>query len=180
MTQALTKQNEPSEIALISPADAKAWELVNSVLTWMAENSCYNYSEAFRQLGVAHASFYRAIKMPFVQGRLAERFQAQDVVVFGFIEQHWLEILEHQARIAAGYEGSPRDSTPAARFLDQVYADLRERLVDNHDPEEGQSRAAALLNRFKAQAPKTVVARRVVEEVEIVPDEEPARGVIEA
>jgi hypothetical protein len=69
----------------VSPTDAKSWELVHSVLDWMGENHCYNYSEAFRQLGVAPASYYRAVKRPFVQNRLLLRFRAQALE----LPEHW-------------------------------------------------------------------------------------------
>ena len=51
MTTALEIREGGGEIIPIEPADAKAWELVSTVLTWMSERACYNYSEAFRQLG---------------------------------------------------------------------------------------------------------------------------------
>jgi hypothetical protein len=112
MEQAPSVRSEGGEVVLIDPTDAKAWELVGSVRTWMGENACYNYSEAFRQLGVAPASYYRAIKRPFVQGRLAVRMDALGKAIVRLPEVHWPSILVNMVRIV---EGDRREKVQAAR-----------------------------------------------------------------
>ena len=135
MTQALEVQKGAGEVMPIEPTDANAWELVGSVLGWMGDNSSFNYSEAFRQLGVAPASLYRAIKRPFVQGRLAERMQALDGAVANILEMRWPLIIANMVRIA---EGDGREAVQAARFLGQERGESRSR--ENRIRKKGRAR----------------------------------------
>ena len=146
MTQALEVRNEGGEVMPIEPTDAKAWELVGSVLGWMGDNSCYNYSEAFRHLGVAPASYYRAIKRPFVQGRLAERMQTLDAAVAKILDMRWPLIIANTVRIA---EGDGREAVQAPLFLGHEKGRIQE-LVEPRQ-EEGPSEAALFVERFKEQ-----------------------------
>jgi len=174
MTQALAAQHQPTEVALIDPADLKAWELANRVFTWMTENACYNYTEAFRQLGVARSSFYRAIKRPFVQGKLLARLEAVDHAVAKMLEDHWTPVVANMVRIA---QGETREAVQAARFLAQEKEKLQQQ--GNGREQEGPSVARTLLEQFKTA--RKVAARRsfVTEEVELSPGEGEAGVVIE-
>jgi hypothetical protein len=138
------------------------------VLNWMGENHSYNCSEVFRQLGVALASFYRAVKRPFVQSRLLLRFRAQDMAEMELPDPFWLGILQYQVRMAAGQEGSPRESTAAARFVGERRRILRERLESSVGEREGPSEASVILHRFRERCgdgrPVVRARRRITEE----------------
>ena len=164
MMQALAAQDKERGVLPIDPTDAKAWGLVNSVLTWMGKHSCYNYSEAFRQLEVAPASYYRAMKRPFVQGKIAERMDALDKAAAQIVEVHWLGILANVARIA---EGTGREAVQAARFLAQEKERLQQQ-GEGQKKEQGESLAAIILR--QAMAPRSNVAARrtvVTEEIDM-------------
>ena len=174
MSEGLDSAKGGGEVMPVSPTDAKAWELVHSVLEWMGKNHSYNYSEAFRQLGVAPASFYRAVKRPFVQNRLLRRFRAQDAAEVELLDAYWLGIVGYQVRMATGQEGSPRESTGAARFVHERRRLLRERLESQVGEQEGQSEASIILQRFKERygdgMPVVKARRRVTEEeIEVAP-----------
>jgi hypothetical protein len=160
-----------AEIMPISAADAKAWEAVTTVLTWMRQEQSYNYSAAFEATGVPRATFYRAIKRPYIQGKLLERLQQQDAAELEILDASMWRILRYQALLACGEEGSPRESTAAARFCSEREAILRERLERSQGDEEGKSEASVILSRFKERFGdgSTVRARRTttVEEVEV-------------
>mgnify|MGYP001820637641 CR=1 FL=1 len=175
MTQALAIQEQTTEVVPIDPTDARAWELVNSVLTWMGESACYSYSEAFRQLGVSRASFYRAIKRPLVQGKIIERMDAQDSAVAKMLEDTWVLVVGNMLRLA---QGNGREAVSAARFLAQQKEKLHE--TGDRPKPEGKSEARALLERFMGTS-KPVAARRTVltEEVELAPREGMSGVVVE-
>jgi len=161
MEGALVPWNEAEEVIPVSAADAKAWELVSSVLDWMGANCCYNYSEAFRQLDVAPASYYRAIQVPFVQGRITERMSALDKATAKLLEVHWPAILVNMARLA---QGEGREAVQATRFL----AEEKQRLEEKAGPEErqGMHPAERLLQTF-GQSSRMIKARRTSVEEEI-------------
>jgi hypothetical protein len=175
MAQALAIQDQTTEVVPIQPADAKAWELVHSVLTYMSANTSYNYSEAFRELGVSRASFYRAIKRPFVQGRMAERMDAVDLAVERMLEDHWVLVVSNMLCLA---QGGGREAVAAARFLAEQKGRIQER--GGAPKEEGPSEARRLLDSWMGTS-KTVTARRsvVTEEVELTPGDALQAEVIE-
>ena len=119
MTQALDVRKGGGEVMPIDPTDAKAWELVGSVLGWMGDNSCYNYSEAFRQLAVAPASFHRAVKRPFVQGRLADRISALDAAVAKILD------MRRPARMTSSSPGLRRRLPAQGRRHREVVEDAQ-------------------------------------------------------
>lgn len=161
MEGALIPWNEAEEVLPVSAAEAKAWELVSSVLDWMGEQRCYNYSDAFRQLGVAPASYYRAIRVPFVQGRITERMSALDKATSKLLEVYWPTILVNMARLA---QGEGREAVQAARFL----AEEKQRLEEKAGAEEpeGMHPAERLLRTF-GQSSRMITARRTSVEEEI-------------
>lgn len=160
-----------AEVMPVSAADAKAWELVRSVMEWLRANTGYNYREAFAELGVAHSSFYTAIKRPFVQNRLLERMRQQDVAEMELLDAGWLETIAFQMRLAAGKDGSTKEATAAARFIHERRKILEERLEATVGEEEGQSEAAIMLGRFKDRfgdgSSIKAVRTTVTEEVEV-------------
>ena len=166
MTQALSAQNGGRETLPISATDAKAWQLVSIVLDWMAETSSYNYSEAFRQTGVERHNYYRAIKRPFIQGKILERMNALDKAAAKLLEVQWPGILANIARIA-GRDG--RDAVQAARFLAQEKERIQQQ-ADEEKQQEGPEEAGVLLAHFKATAPKTVRATRTTVTEELLVD----------
>ena len=169
MTQALVAQDQTTEVVPINPADAKAWELVNSVLTWMGDNACYCYSEAFRQLGVSRASFYRAIKQPFVQGRIAERMDALDSAVAKMLDDHWTAVMANMVQIA---QGKGREAVQAARFLAQQKERIQEEKRSVQRP-EGPSQAQLLIDKFTGGTGKMIlVEHKRTRKVEIEPENE--------
>jgi hypothetical protein len=108
MTHALTVPDRGGEVITVEPTDAKAWELVHSVLTWMGEQSCYNYSEVFRPLDVAPASYYRAIKRPYVQSRILARLDALDKAMAKVLETHWpLVVMQTWCGLLRGMAAKP-------------------------------------------------------------------------
>lgn len=160
MSQALSAQNKAEETLPISPTDTKAWQLVNIVLDWMAETGSYNYSEAFRQTGVERYNHYRAIKRPFIQGKILERMNALDRAAAKLLEVHWPGILANIARIA-GRDG--RDAVQAARFLAQEKERIQQQAEEEQE-EEGPSRAAVILARFQERDLKLKAQRTTVTE----------------
>jgi hypothetical protein len=171
MTQALEVRNGGGDVMPIDPTDAKAWELVGSVLTWMGENACYNYSEAFRQLRVAPASYYRAIKRPFVQGRLAVRMDALDAAVAQILDMRWTMIVANMARLA---QGDGREAVQAARFLAQEKDRIRQQGEAQKEAEKpGMHEATRWLQRVKEQGKVRAKRTTVVEEIEVAPGEGP-------
>lgn len=164
MTQALATQEQTTEVIPIDPTDMKAWELVNSVLSWMSAHGSYNFSEAFRELNVSRASFYRAIKRPFVQGRIAQRMDAVDLAVERLLEDRWVLVVGNMLRLA---QGNGREAVSAARFLAQQKERIQE--TGERPRTEGKSEARALLERFMGTS-KPVAARRTVvrEEVDVL------------
>jgi hypothetical protein len=167
MTQALSVQEGGGEVVPISPTDAKAWELVTTVLDWMSENGSYNYAEAFRQTGVKPYNYYRAIKLPFVQGRIVERLDALDKAVAKMLEDHWAGVVANMVRIA---QGPGREAVQAARFLSQE-KDRIQQQAEGQGQEEGESEASRLLKRWLGTS-KTVTARQsvVTREIEVTPE----------
>lgn len=169
MTQALVAQDQTTEVVPIVAADAKAWELVNSVLTWMGENACYCYSEAFRQLGVSRASFYRAIKLPFVQGRMADRMYALDSAVAKMLDDHWTGVVANMVQIA---QGKGREAVQAARFLAQQKERIQEEKRSVQKP-EGPSQAQLLIDKFTGGTGKMILREtRTKREVEVASDDD--------
>jgi len=166
-----TPPERGKEIVLASPADAKAWELVSRVLEWMRENQSYIYTEAFAGTGTSHMSFYRAMKKPYVQTRLLERLERQDAAELQLMDAGMLQVLHYQMRMAAGLEGSPRESTAAARFISEREKILRDRLEREQVEEGSASEASVMLQRFKERfgdgAPMKARRTTTVEEVEI-------------
>jgi hypothetical protein len=94
----------------------------------MGQNLCYNYSEAFRQLGVAPGNFRRAVKTPSVQNHLLLRFRPQDMAEMEPLDAYWMRMGGYHVRMAVGQGGSPRESTAAARFVHERRRIPRERL----------------------------------------------------
>ena len=166
----LPPENEAA-IMPILPADMKAWETVSIVLDWMREEQSYIYREAFAATDVAHATFYRAMKRPFVQGKLLERLEQQDAAELEVIDAGMVSAVHYQIRMAAGLVGSPRESTAAARFVSEREAILRNRLEREQSDEGGKSEASVILQRFKERfgdgAPVRAKRTTTVEEVEI-------------
>ena len=176
MKQALAMRNEETGVIPIEAADVKAWDLVNAVQGWMRDNACYNYSEAFRQLDVARASYYRAIKRPFVQAKMVERMQAADAATFRLIEEHWPGVVANMVHIA---QGEGREAVQAARFVAGIKETVQER-AEKQKPPEGKSQARLILEAFGGAMPgPKVVARRTVEEMEFSPDSKPEGMVID-
>ena len=170
-TDMIVNVNTSREVLPVLPLDAKAWEVVNSVLEWMTENQSYHYAEACRALNVQRSMFYRHIKRPYVQGRLLSRMRQQDAAAMQIVEASWHRILHYQALMACGEQGSPRESTAAARFIGEQRKILEERLEATQGEIEGQSKASVILERFKERYGdgRPVTARRttVTEEVEV-------------
>ena len=162
-----------AEVLPVSAADAKAWELVGVVMQWLRDNAGYNYREAFAALGVAHSSFYAALKRPFVQVKLLERMRQQDVAEMEMLDAGWLQTIQFQMALAAGKMGTPKEATAAARFIHERRKILEERLESTVGEEEGASEAALTLSRFKDRFGdgSSIKATRttVTEEVEVMP-----------
>jgi len=168
----------------ITPRDAKDWQLVTSVLDWMQQHNCYNYSAAFRALiaqedgpwkvcqSTMNCNFRRAMKNPYVQQRLVERYKALDLVVFQAIEKRWLGVIWNLLDIAVGDKGKPRDAVMAARFLEEQKASIFSRL-ESGEAQVGEHPALQALRNFQASKKKKLVARRVTEEVTISDDNAP-------
>ncbi len=166
----------------VSPRDAKSWELVSRVLDWMREHGCYNYSAAFRAiiaeqdgpwkvgLEAMTSNFRRAMKNPYVQQRLVERYKALDLVVFQAIEKRWLGVIWNLLDIAVGDKGKPRDAVMAARFLEEQRLGILSRL-ESGEAQVGEHPALQALRNFQAARKQKVIARRVTEEVTISDDD---------
>lgn len=88
---------------------------------------------------------YRAIKQPFVQGKILERMNALDKVEAKLLEVHWPGIVANVARIA---EGDEREAVQAARFLAREKERIQQQ-AGEEGQEEGPSEAAVRLSRFK-------------------------------
>ena len=162
---------EGTAITPVLPADVKAWELVSQVLGWMEENQRYHYGEAFAATGVPRVTFYRAMKRPFVQNKLLEHMEQRDAAELKLMDAGMLQVLHYQMRMAAGLEGSPRESTAAARFISEREKILRDRLEHEQVEEGSASEASVMLQRFKERfgdgAPVRARRTTTVEEVEI-------------
>lgn len=149
----------------LMPSDLARWARVQKVLSALGERGVSNVSEACRYTGVASSSFYNDIRQPDIVQKVAEWMQQVDQVAVATVAGRWVEVLSYQVEIACGDAGAPKDSTPAARFIYGVMQDARREM--GKDEGIGESEAAQVLRKFKQRA-KSVKARRVVEEVEVV------------
>jgi hypothetical protein len=91
------------------------------------------------------------------------------------LDAYWLGIVSYEVRMAYGREGSPRESTAAARFVGERRRILRERLESEVGQQEGPSEASIMLQRFKERfgdGSSIMSARRRVteEEIEVTPN----------
>ena len=138
---------EEKTVDMVSPGDDKAWRLVLKVTEYMYDNALYNYTEAFRLLGVCKQSFYNAFRVPFVQDQLIKRYREQDAAELTLISTSWFPILRYQMELARGEHGA-RDAAAASRFVKDRLETLESR-VEAPDQPEGESEAAKMLERFK-------------------------------
>jgi hypothetical protein len=152
----------------VSPTDAAAWVRVESVFAALTTREVSNISEALAYAGVARTTFYQDVKKPWIAQKLAEFLGALDKATMAVIMARRFEILAHQQDIASGHVGEPRDSTPAARYVEQVLDKLRE--SPELEEEHGIHEATKWLNRVKGQGKVTARRTTVTEEVEIAPD----------
>ena len=96
------------------------------------------------------------------------RFAAAELEI---MDAGMMRVVHYQMRMAAGLEGSSRESTAAARFIHDRERILRDRLEHEQGSEEGVSEASLMLQRFKERFGDgaSVKARRTttVEEIEV-------------
>ena len=158
------------EVVPISPADAKAWLCLRTVLEWMGENGSYNYSEAFRETGVERYNFYRAMKNPYALGQLANWFAQKDRATVALMHAEWMPILVNMAGIATS-RNDARAAVAAARFLHEVFKEAEITTVQGEQPAE--SEAARLLKRWLGGGKPQVTLRqtRTVQEIELSDDD---------
>ena len=147
-------------VEAVSHHDSKAWQLVLKVTEYMYENAMYNYSEAFRQLGVCKGSFYNALRVPFVQDQLIRRYREQNVAELELINTSWFPIVRYQMELARGEHGA-RDAAAAARFVKDRLETLEDR-IESPEEAEGEAEASMILAQFMDRAEKTVKATRTV------------------
>jgi len=175
---------DTSAVEAVAPRDAKSWELVTTVLDWMREHKCYNYSAAFRALTASeegdwritpetmNCNFRKAMKNPYVQQRLVERYRALDLIVFQTIETQWLSVIWNMLDIATGRKGNSRDAAPAARFLENQKNDILARF-EAGEAQVGEHPALQALRNFQSQRKgKKVTARRITEEITVSDDDD--------
>ncbi|MFC2029831.1 hypothetical protein ACFLWA_03775 [Chloroflexota bacterium] len=152
----------------LETADAARWVRVRKVFAMLAEPGVSNLTQALREAGVASSTFYQDLQHPVIRARLTEFIAAVDEASRQLILGRRLEVLHHQQRIASGQIGDPRDSTPAARFLEGVL----DKIEVPAEAAEGTSDVARFMTQFKAKSAQKVTARRttVTEELEFAPD----------
>ena len=162
MTHSDMNMVTPNEttVDMVSSHDSKAWTLVLKVTEYMHENALFNFTEAFRQLGVSKTSFYAAIRVPFVQNQLIKRYREQNVAELELINTSWFPIVRYQMELARGEHGA-RDAAAAARFVKDRLETLEDR-VEQPEEAEGQTEASLILAEFMDRAEKTVRATRTV------------------
>lgn len=154
------------EVLPPEPQEAVHWLRARKVFQALVEPGINTIADACQAAGVPRATFYRDIAQPEVAAKLGEWLAATDATALALIVGQWPAVLQHQARLARGAVGSPRDSTPAARFLQSELARLREQAES--EQKEGPSEAAKVLARFRDRAARVKATRTtVVEELEV-------------
>lgn len=169
---------EHDPLPAITGADVKAWEYVEQVLSWMASNHCYNYTDAFRHIAAttdmsfaaAKTAYYRAIQNPYVQAQWVDKANARVQAALELVDRGWLEIIRHQMLIAAGHKGGPKESTAAARFIDEIRKELDADVLSETEI-QGKHPARALLEGYLR--PRKLTRTTIVEEVELDHEESP-------
>jgi hypothetical protein len=141
----------------ITPQDIKALNLVQSVLSYMAEHKLSNYSEAFRRMTAGtpqnaealSRNYYNALQRPYVKMRVIERLRMRDVAWLEMLGLYLGPALQHAYAIASGQQGYPRDAVAAQRFLYEVFKDLRS-TVEEEDALALESPATKFMEEFWA------------------------------
>lgn len=111
------------EVLLITEEDSRAWERYQAVnKAW--EDGARSTKEACEMAGVPRATYYVALKNPYVQAQRVQQIMGTMSLTQTVIETHWGSVIKNMVSIARSDKS--RDAVAAARFLKDVYDDVRE------------------------------------------------------
>ena len=157
-------EHEGEEGMLLSPTDSKHWEVVQLVNAQFGP-TCATTEAACKAAGVHTSLYYRAMKSPVVQQMRVQQILGVQAATQRLVERNWLKVLESMIRIAR--EGDSREAVQAARFLRDVYGDVKEGLEPGRGGRGAESEAAKAIRSFLGGKPVKLRQTVTTQEIEL-------------
>jgi len=155
------------EVILFTEEDNRAWERYQAVCrAW--SGGARTTEEACEMANVPRSTYYEALKNPYVQQQRVQQIMGTMSLTQEIVENHWGSVISNMVRIAR--DDRTRDAVAAARFLKDVYDDVRQGIEG--DSAVKVATATTFLEKFassggKARYKASRHTRRGTEEIEI-------------